>query len=248
MRGIYNRLVVFWHSMFGTFADMDYNKRRLQVYKGIRFNSCIKEPEVVRWIETFKKDDVFYDIGACIGAYSLIGSLYAKDVFAFEPAFFNYNLLLKNITHNIKKGYIENNITPVYNALSVKTGICVFNYSRLEDGSALHVLDGIIDYKGDPFEPVYSQDMLSLSLDDFISIYKCPIPNHIKIDVDGNEYEILQGMPVTLSKPSLRSIMVEMHPSDAEIEMLLVGYGFALYEKTIRSEHVSNCHFRRDPA
>ena len=38
-----------------------------------RAHSCKKEPETVKWIEThFKEHEVFFDIGANVGAYSLV--------------------------------------------------------------------------------------------------------------------------------------------------------------------------------
>src|SRR5262245_25440744 len=55
----------------------------------LRLRSCYKEPETVEWIEKFvRENDVFYDIGANVGAYSLIASRFANGkatVYAFEP-------------------------------------------------------------------------------------------------------------------------------------------------------------------
>lgn len=246
-----NRLHMMQHAMLRLgqkdfFTDLDYPKHKLQVCNGIRFYSCMKEPETVRWLETFNKTDVVYDIGACVGAYSLIASIYAKEVYAFEPAFFNYNILLKNITYNWLKGNIENNIIPIYNALGDKTTMGSFNYASLEEGSALHALDSKIDYKGDTFKPVYCQKTLSLSLDDFVRIYEAPIPNHIKLDVDGNEIEILQGADAVLKSSELKSILVEMDGEKSmSIIALLAKYGFKIAETTTRSEYVSNYVFRR---
>src|SRR4051794_19540475 len=40
-----------------------------------RRNSVRKEPFTVKWIESLPTDTVLYDIGANVGAYSLIGAL-----------------------------------------------------------------------------------------------------------------------------------------------------------------------------
>ena len=57
-----------------------------------------KEPETLDWINSFKNNSVFFDIGANIGLYSC----YAADqrnckVIAFEPSVFNLDLLSKNV-------------------------------------------------------------------------------------------------------------------------------------------------------
>ena len=51
--------------------------------------------------------------------------------------------------------------------------------------------------------------MLSTTVDEFVRDYAPPFPNHIKLDVDGNEEQILRGAAATLSDPRLRSLLVE---------------------------------------
>ena len=53
-----------------------------------------KEPETIAWIDGFNEGDVFYDIGANIGVYSLYAAFKKKtQVFAFEPSPFNFATL-----------------------------------------------------------------------------------------------------------------------------------------------------------
>ena len=48
-----------------------------------------------------ERNSIFYDVGANIGLYSIISAiLYSKKVIAFEPSFFNLQLLSKNIYKN----------------------------------------------------------------------------------------------------------------------------------------------------
>ena len=52
-----------------------------------------KEPETINWINTFKEKDIFWDIGANIGLYSIYASVISKcKVFSFEPS----EIVLKN--------------------------------------------------------------------------------------------------------------------------------------------------------
>ena len=58
-----------------------------------------KEPGTLAWIDTcFKEGDVFYDVGANIGQYSLYAALRHKNikVYSFEPESQNYAALNKN--------------------------------------------------------------------------------------------------------------------------------------------------------
>ena len=62
-----------------------------------------KEPGTVNWIETGVRDgDVFYDIGANIGIYSLLAAarIGAGKVYSFEPDVSSFAGLLQVITLN----------------------------------------------------------------------------------------------------------------------------------------------------
>src|SRR5882724_5820112 len=56
-----------------------------------------KEPETIEWIDSFKEGEVFYDVGANIGLYSVYAAARRKSpVVAFEPDARNYALLVEN--------------------------------------------------------------------------------------------------------------------------------------------------------
>ena len=60
-----------------------------------------KEPETLAWIDSFHEDSVFWDIGANIGLYSLYAARHKNcRVIAFEPSFFNLEILVRNINLN----------------------------------------------------------------------------------------------------------------------------------------------------
>ena len=61
-----------------------------------RFRSstfAIKEPDTLKWIESFDKNSTFIDIGANVGIYSIYASHFTSQVFSFEPDALNYSLL-----------------------------------------------------------------------------------------------------------------------------------------------------------
>jgi hypothetical protein len=61
------------------------------------------------------------------------------------------------------------------------------------------------------FEPRSEQGMLSVTLDDLIGRFGAPFPDHIKIDVDGIEEEIVAGAERTIADERLRSALVEVY-------------------------------------
>ena len=61
----------------------------------------VAEPETIEWIGEFKKGEIFLDIGANIGLYSLWATV-SKSVrcFSFEPESLNFSILNRNIFYN----------------------------------------------------------------------------------------------------------------------------------------------------
>lgn len=199
-----------------------------------RLHSCAKEPETIDWIQSFfHKGDVYYDIGANVGAYALVAAKHFRgdvQVYAFEPSYPTFKQLCTNVVIND----CQNCITPLQVALSDQTGIAVLNYSSLVPGSALHALGEACDYKGDKFRPVVKQPVLAFALDDLIRQFALSPPAHIKLDVDGIELSILRGAEKTLASAALRSVLVEILEGDAhsmEVVSFLERCGLTLHSK-----------------
>ena len=210
---------------------LDYAKRDILLNDNVRLGSCQKEPETIRWIESFAESDVFFDIGANIGAYSLVASIHCKTVFAFEPAIMNYLLLCKNIISNVENK-IAANIIPVHLAFSNENKIENLNYVNLNSGKSGHqIKDRITDYNGEPFAPSFRMGVPALTIDAFLDIFLVSAPEHIKIDVDGFELIILQGGKKALSGNIVKSVLVETNRSLADypnIVALMSECGFTL--------------------
>lgn len=196
----------------------------------IRLHSCKKEPETIKWIEeTIKPGDVLFDVGANVGAYSLVAAKFFKGavkVFAFEPSFLNFVQLNKNIAVND----CAKEITPLQIALSNQKGLIEFQFSSLLTGAALHSLKNVSDLKNSS----YQQKVVAYRLDDLIKEFHLPVPNFMKLDVDGGEETILQGAPETLKNKNLRGLLVEVdegEPTAESIKHLLEQNGFTLVSK-----------------
>jgi len=220
--------------------QMDYARHPIYmvvdswIENDVRLHSAKKEPGTVEWIEDwFKPGDVFYDIGANVGAYSLVAFLFLGGkikVYAFEPGFVTFPQLCRNIQLNCA----EKSIVPLQVALFDRTSMIPLYYQNLVPGGALHALEAPIDWRGKRFQPLFSLPTLSYRLDDFIQQFGLPLPNHIKLDVDGTEYQVLKGGSKILDCPELRSVLMEI-PEKADdanaIEQLFKKKGLLLYSR-----------------
>ena len=221
-------------------VPLDYARGDLHLYvtskveRTSRAFSCRKEPTTVSWLESLVPGDVFYDIGANIGAYSLIAALKVGPsgrVVAFEPSYATFAHLCDNIVLND----VSDIVVPVPLPLGEHTTLGTLNYHRLVPGHARHAIGGdAADARGDA--PVYRQPVLLTRLDDLVSQFALPGARFIKIDVDGAEADVLRGAHRTLAHPDLQELMIEVDVQNTNAVMdILTTAGFALtdrYERT----------------
>jgi FkbM family methyltransferase len=190
-----------------------------------RLTPCAKEPWTVRWLEQGIRDgDVFYDVGANVGTYSLIAAAQGRDglsVLAFEPGYASFAALCDNVVRNRR----EEVIVPLPVLLADRTGLVTLGYSDVAAGGAEHSLEPGAN-------AVYRQSVLAYRLDDLVAQFRLPPPSLLKVDVDGAEAAVLTGAMATLEQERLRSVLVEVErASEADVVGLLEGAGFAARER-----------------
>jgi FkbM family methyltransferase len=169
-----------------------------------------KEPDTIQWIDRFESSDVLWDVGANVGVFSLYAAQRrGMRVLAFEPSAANYMVLCKNVEMNS----LEERIVPYCIALAGTTKLGVLNSPSRELGAALHQFGEISRYCNGAAS-TSSQGMVGFTIDDFIFKFRPSFPTHLKLDVDGLEWQILQGARQTLCDPRLQSIMAELSVSD----------------------------------
>jgi len=194
-----------------------------------RLRATEKEPWTVDWLDgSVHPGECVYDVGANVGAYSLIAAMGGAraQVVAFEPGFASFATLCENIAHN----RVDDRVTPLPLALSDATELATLTYSALGSGEAMHRL-GPRDISG---AGVFRQPLLTYRLDDVVERFGLRPPDHLKVDVDGNEVAALRGAERTLASATLRSVMVEVEAEDAKaIEALLRKAGL---ECTVQTE------------
>lgn len=187
-----------------TFTFKDGNERLYLFYK----TQFIIEKDLVNWIESFKKKDIFYDIGANIGMFSILSSKKKVHTYSFECLSANLNTL----NYNILLNNCNNNITVIPNPLNIKEKQIIFSQRDLTASAAKSFIKNTINKKKLSKLQYYT---LSFSLDKLCKIFNLPLPTKLKIDVDGLELEILKGS--TLALNSCNEIMIEMYERKTDV-------------------------------
>ncbi len=158
-----------------------------------------------------KADDVFWDVGANIGLYSCLAAASRNNfkAFAFEPEDKAYNRLKENIELN----GLTNTFTYKM-ALADKSG-------KLRLKIAEHFADGNHSLlNSNPDELSIYEEVEIIKGDDLIINDKIDVPNIIKIDVEGFEYNVLQGLIETLKNKRCRIVLTEVHFSQLNAQGL----------------------------
>lgn len=212
-----------------------------------------KEPDTIDWINSFEKNSVFFDIGANIGIYSVYAAKKGIKVFSFEPEALNYSLLNQNI-------YLNNlqHLVLAYNlALSDCERMDKLYLREMAYGGALHNFGENLDHNKNNFNEIFRQGTFANSIDNLIENYNLPLPNYIKIDVDGNESQVIMGMQKTLKNPFLKGVLVELNTNlkeDSQVNKVLLESGFKCIGKdefkegkTDKYGHIINFTYARVP-
>ena len=161
-----------------------------------------KEPETIKWINFFATSEMplnFLDVGANIGMYSLYFLSLVKDktVICVEPFEKNFELLTRNLSLN---NYLDR-AQVVRNPLSneIKGGSAVVSDMR-PGGSGYKLIEGDNGYQE-------SNNVQILDIDSIL--YPFDQKYILKIDTDGNDFEILQGGIKSFKSGCIVSVLIE---------------------------------------
>ena len=168
-KGLITKIYVFFHDkrLFKEIKVKESGKLIFKIYdygKITRMRAATffqKEPETIRWIKTFNKNDRLIDIGANIGIYSLYSATKGIDVVSIEPDSLNYALL--NL--NIKLNDLGKKVTPYSIAIHDEEKFSKFFIKFALWGGALNSFDNTLDYLGKNFTPIHSQGVYGMTLD-----------------------------------------------------------------------------------
>ncbi len=199
----------------------------------VRLKSVEKEPFTVEWIEqSLRPGDVFYDIGANVGAYSLIAAKTTGNrarIYAFEPAPASF----LDLTRNVETNACAECVVSLPVALWSENQILSLSSSLPVAGAAGHQI-GPRGTAGSP----ESVAAIGVRLDDLVHHLGLPVPTHAKIDTDGNELDVLRGAELTLRRAEWRSVLIELDRDETsrngQIRAALAEAGFDTARKHLR--------------
>ena len=177
-----------------------------------------KEPETIQWIKSFKENSCLIDIGANIGIYSLYAAANGHKVLALEPESSNYF----QINLNIKDNNFDNLIKAYCLSADTEFGFGNLNLSNLKIGGSGHnfINKNKESESNKKNKSLFAQGSLSIDIDNLLLSTNFT-PNYIKIDVDGNERKIINGMKKALKNSQLRSLLIEIDNSTSDNREIL---------------------------
>lgn len=183
---------------------------------GLRFNAAHGNPDYLNGdnelpvqqalAANLHPGDVFYDIGANVGFFTVIGASLVTaqgQVIAFEPVTENAAAVRHNCQLNDFNQVQVNEV-----AVSNETGRTELRLAHYAGGAALASADPPPDLKGVITVPV-------ITVDELITKRQLPPPAVVKIDVEGAEVNVLRGMRDTLRQ--YRPVVIyELDDGDAQ--------------------------------
>lgn len=180
-----------------------------------------KQPATIAWIDSFRPDSVFWDVGANVGVYTLYAALRGGvKVVAFEPAAVNYFLLAANCEVN----RLDTHVDCLLVGLGSERALARLEVSQFQAARSFS-----FNGKKDS-QDRRRQAALILSMDQLIEEYALPCPNYIKIDAPGMAEAIIAGGMQMLRRPDVRELHLELRESKGGLRILemLKSRGFAV--------------------
>lgn len=183
-----------------------------------RVTTMIGEEAVIEaFVDDIRPGDVVWDVGANVGTYAVVGGLAAPDgtVVAFEPHPENASRIDENAELNA-----TDNVRIERVAVGNENDSTRLHVHGDETGAGQHSL---VDEADDAVE-------VEVVRGETFVAEGAPAPNVLKIDVEGAELAVLDGMTELLAADDCRVLFVEVHhnhgvSSDA-VERRLGAAGF----------------------
>jgi FkbM family methyltransferase len=213
-----------------------------------QYSRLSKEPETYEWIDRFvKPGDVFYDLGSNTGGYSLyVGKKYQNmKIFGFDPDVqnicqFNKNIMLNNLATCVSAFCIC-----IADCDSMAEMFMISDEGLFSAGHSGNMVNKNTNRDGEQ-KVMAKIGSLQLTIDTLIERFSFPCPNHIKIDVDGDEGKVIAGALKTLDRQEVKTILVELDYSNTRLIDIILGMGFVgfthfeneLYYEMEKIEHI----------
>ncbi|MEQ9332364.1 FkbM family methyltransferase [Thalassobaculum sp.] len=202
------------------------------------------EPGMLRWFAGFSPDDVLVDVGANVGVYTVLAAAISGcRVVAIEP--FSPNVA--DLEHNVALNGLENRVTVMHAAASDRERIDTLYFGQRYAGAANQSFgrDDISEQYRD--REAGRETVRGVPIDVLVARGEIPFPSHVKIDVDGFEEQVIEGMRGILADPRFKSLRMEIRWHEAERRKLVDSIADQGYSVAI-ADDAKNLLFTRLPA
>jgi len=166
------------------------------------------------------RGDCFYDIGANVGYYSLLLRRNFRRVYAVEPVPRNVRQLKRRLSVRFVRNVI---VLPI--ALSDKNGLATL-YVNSDQKNIVNNFSASSLFEKFEFRPcdrghdrTYAGSPVSVETVTFDRLLSEPAADLVKIDVEGAEFLVLEGMRESLASQRVSNILVELHDRDRKEEL-----------------------------
>lgn len=175
------------------------------------------DKEIYRPYLQGRKDLNIIDAGANIGLTSYYFSQFANNIQAYEPDSTNFACLAKNIEHN----KLSNIVYPIKRAIAGKNGTAKFYHST---NYAAHSLNDVYGNSAD------YEEAETVTIEQAIQNAGFDKVHLLKLDIEGQEFEVLNSDAFDRVKNNIEMIIGEYHDwtntNPTQLRLMLKDKGY----------------------
>lgn len=221
---------------YSTIAALNGNMAKYMLQFGFPIDSFFE----ITFLEKLgKKFDVIFDVGANHGVTTCYFSKISKKVFAFEPIPDCVQKMERNLSINS-----VSNVEIIQKAVSDNVSKIPF-YVFESDGHSSIKKHSLSKFN-------YEMTVLSTTVDEFCRERDIKYVDLLSIDVEGLEFQVLEGSAGMLSRQAIGMVFFEVtkaYINDKEIQKiynLLDRYGYGIYDLGLSAVPVSRLGWHQD--
>jgi FkbM family methyltransferase len=197
-----------------------FMRKGLSGATGNFYTGLLEFSEMAFLLHTLRKEDCFADVGANVGVYTILASSFCGAFsMAFEPVPSSYQWLEKNVELN----NIEKKVVAYNQGVGASAGY--LHFSTIHD-TVNHVVH---------FEKTGETTKVAVnSLEFFFKSNRVPLL--MKVDVEGFETEVINGLGKFLFDNQLKAIIIELNGSggrygydEEALHLRFIDAGFSPY-------------------
>lgn len=207
------------HTVKYHFIENSYllQKKGLVGATGNIYTGLVEFNDMSFLLHLLREGDLFADVGANVGVYTVLASKICRaNTYAFEPIEAAFRFLIKNIEINEIKDLVK----PIQKGVGKQEEKLFFTRRLDTVNHVVYEKKGIGNY-------------VETSITSLDITFKDIIPVLIKIDVEGFEWNVLQGADHIIQSSELKAMIIELNGSgkrygfsDEQIHSFLISRGF----------------------